>query len=94
MKLLRNPRPTADDLCDICGRPYAHLHEVYFGKNRQISIREGFQVRLCEYHHEDHRAGVHHNKALDDHYKQITQAKYEETHTREEFRKLIGKSYL
>lgn len=35
----------------FCGKPYAERHEVFGGSNRQISIREGFQLDLCPEHH-------------------------------------------
>ena len=39
-------------------------------------------------------SGVHFNRALDLALKVECQRKFEETHTREEFMKLIGKNYL
>lgn len=48
----RNPIPTATDYCEICGKPYASLHEVFFGTaNRKKSIQHGMQIRLCYEHH-------------------------------------------
>jgi hypothetical protein len=38
--------------------------------------------------------GVHFNKKLDLKIKQLAQAKFEETHTREDFRAAFGKSWL
>ena len=38
--------------------------------------------------------GVHFNMSLDRYMKRWAQKKYEETHTREEFLKLIGRNYL
>lgn len=38
--------------CVICGQLGAERHELFGGPNRQISIREGFQVDLCRSHHE------------------------------------------
>jgi hypothetical protein len=37
--------------CLYCGQSGAERHEVFGGSNRQISIREGFQVDLCAEHH-------------------------------------------
>ena len=38
--------------CMYCGTAYAERHEVFPGSgNRQISIREGFQVDVCSAHH-------------------------------------------
>ena len=38
--------------------------------------------------------GIHFNKELDLKIKKLCQKKYEETHSREEFIKLIGKNYI
>ena len=62
-----------------------HRHHIYFGTpNRKIS----------EDWHNGAEYGVHFNRDLDLKLKRECQEKYEETHSREEFRKLIGKSYL
>ena len=38
-----------DDLsvCIICGKPKDHLHEVFFGSNRQNSMRYGLVIPVC-----------------------------------------------
>lgn len=83
-----------DDLkhCYICTQkglrdiPKDDLHEIYGGSNRKRSIKNGFVVPLCRKCHQD-------NKILK--FLQIfVQKEYEKTHTREEFIKLIGKSYI
>lgn len=89
-KAKNNPKPTVNDRCIICGEPYACLHEVFFGKNRQISIKHDFQVRLCNYHH----IKAHANKDLNLSFKKNAQQIYEIKHTREEFMKLIGRNYI
>lgn len=45
--------------CDI------HIHEVYFGRNRQKSIEDGCCVYLCGKHHNMSKDGVHYNHKLD-----------------------------
>lgn len=80
--------------CYICGSPYVHLHHIYPSGNRKISDKNGFTVYLCPKHHNMSNEGVHFNKALDLYFKQICQMEYEKTHSRDDFRKLIGKSYL
>lgn len=52
-KILKNPKPTAEDRCIYCGTVYASLHEVFEGKNRQNSIKYHLQVRLCITCHKD-----------------------------------------
>lgn len=71
-------------------------HHIYAGKNRKISDREGFWVWLLPYWHTGCNEAVHcrDGAALDLELKRDCQRKFEETHTREEFRALIGKSYL
>ncbi len=66
------------------------------GKNRKISDRHGFWVWLTgEYHNQDNVLGVHFNNTeLKEKLQRECQAKFEETHSRKEFMKLIGKNYL
>ena len=71
-------------------------HHIFFGTaNRKISEKQGFKVWLTS---EEHRGtyGVHgkYGRDLDIKLKRDAQRKYEETHTREDFIKLIGKNYL
>lgn len=82
------------DKCYFCGRPRQAIHEVYFGKNRQISIQNDFCVGLCHEHHNMSNNSVHFNIEMDMLLKRLYQEEYEKTHTREEFVRLIGKSYL
>lgn len=89
-----NPIPTADDLCWICGTAYAATHEIFFGKNKQLSIKYGMQVRLCTKHHTASPTGVHHNKQLDTQLKRMAQRNFEELHSRETFKRIFGKNYL
>lgn len=95
-KAKNNPRPTAEDYCVVCGKPYAALHEIFGGKNRQLSIKYGLQVRLCEEHH--NRPGgmnPHHNKAVNDKLKREGQMKFESLYgSREDFIRIFGKNYL
>lgn len=75
---------------------YLEEHHIFFGTaNRKISEKQGFKVWLTS---EEHRGtyGVHgkHGRNLDIKLKRDAQRKYEETHTREDFIKLIGKNYL
>ena len=71
-------------------------HHIFKGANRKISEQQGFKVWLC---HNCHTGtdGVHgkngHNKDM--HLKKIAQENYEDLgHSTEQFRQLIGKSYL
>lgn len=83
------------DKCFFCGRPAECIHEVYFGSaNRQISIENGFCVGLCHKEHNMSNNSVHYNRNMNLELKRVYQKEYEKDHTREEFIKLIGKSYL
>lgn len=62
------------------------LHEVYGGANRKRSILNGLVVPLCRKHHQ--------NEEILSELKVATQRMYEVNHTRDEFIKLIGKSYI
>ena len=98
-----------DGTCYICSRLHGDYriklteeHHIFYGSaNRKVSETEGFKVDLCRRHH-NYEWGccpeaVHHNPTgagMDLWLKQEAQRKYEETHSREEFMKLIGKNYL
>jgi hypothetical protein len=89
--------------CFICRNNYdvettrgLHEHHIFEGTGRRKqSEKYGLKVYLCYRHHNmDSDFGVHYQKALDLELKQLAQRKFEETHTREEFREHFIKSYL
>ena len=94
-KTKNNSRPTIDDRCYFTGKPYAELHEVFFGtKNRQNSIKWGMQIRLCP---ELHRIGpnaVHNNRDFDIYLKKMFQKKFEEQYGHKKFMEVFGANYL
>lgn len=72
-------------------------HHIFYGTGkRPISEKYGFKVWLCAWHHTQSPLSVHlkPNRGNDLKLKMDCQKKYEENHTREEFIKLIGRSYL
>ena len=81
--------------CYICHTTAnLQLHHCYFGTaNRKLSDQDGCVVYLCVDHHTG-IIGVHHNRDLDLALIQMAQKKFEETHTRDEWRALFTKSYL
>jgi len=83
------------DYCIVCGRPHPHKHEVFFGeKQRKHSIEHGLVLPLCYIHHEGND-GPHLNRKTDLHYKEVAQRVWEsKCGSREEFRRIFGKSYL
>ncbi len=81
--------------CYICGaKENIHIHEIYFGKNRQNSMKYGCCVPLCFHHHNGSKHAVHYDKYLDDLLKEECQIKFEKEHSREEFISIFKKSYL
>lgn len=82
--------------CYFCRFTYnLHLHHIFGGTaNRKQSEKYGFKVFLCGFHHNMSNEGVHFNRELDLKLKRECQRKFEETHSREEFMKIIGKNYL
>ena len=74
--------------CEYCHKYSDRLdpHEVYGGSNRKRSIKNKFVALLCRNCHDD-------NKVIEE-LKKKYQKEYEKKHTREEFIKLIGKSYI
>lgn len=83
--------------CYVCGQQLGlHIHEVFFGKNRQKSIEDGCCLYLCGKHHNLSKEGVHLDHNLDLRLKQEMQKKYMEVYgkTIEEFIKRYGRNYL
>lgn len=80
--------------CYVCGSPYVEQHHIFFGTaNRRKSDEYGFIIPLCAEHHRGDR-GVHFNKQLDRHLKQMAQRQFEETRDRADFIRIFGRSYL
>jgi len=97
-KSVNNKMPTIDDICSYpgCNRPYAHNHEIFFGKGvRQISIKYKLQVRLCyEHHNMPGGDNPHFNKQIDTQLKQMAQKQFEEEYSHDLFMKLFNQNYL
>lgn len=84
-----------EKVCFICGTTYnLELHHIYRGAYRKASDRYGLVVWLCNPHHTGNQ-GVHNGNVIVDKYlKQLGQRKFEENHSREEFIRHFGHSYL
>lgn len=77
--------------CYFCGRHDVELHHCIHGtSNRKNADKYGLTIWVCREHHDL----IHHNRAFDLATIQMAQAKFQETHTEEEFRKIFGKSWL
>lgn len=71
-----------------------HKHHIFGGPNRRISEANGFWIYLVPRLHNMSNEGVHFNRDLDLKIKRECQRRFEEAHTREDFIRLIGRSYL
>ena len=82
--------------CFICkDTRVLHKHHIFGGiGRREMSEHFGCWVYLCPRHHNMSDIGVHFNKPLDLSLKRMCQAKFEETHTRAEWHRYFGRSYL
>lgn len=82
--------------CFITGQTEGlHKHHIFYGTgNRQVSEENGFWVWLSPEWHNMSDHGVHFDKDFDEYLKVLCQQRFEETHTRDEFMKLIGRNYL
>lgn len=90
--------------CYYTGKPYAERHEIFGGPNRQISIREGFQVDLCpELHRELHANQTDWAKRENRYWREKYQREYEEklkaagstpAEARRAWMQLIGRNFL
>ena len=84
--------------CIVCGSTLdLHRHHIFegFGR-RQISEKHGCWCYLCSKHHNaSSKYGIHFNKMLDLHVKQMCQKAWEEKHgSRDEFIRLFTRSYI
>lgn len=95
----RNKSIITEDLsrCFLCGTTNnIHIHEVFFGKNRQSSIKEHLYVGLCGEHHNLSNNSVHHNHEIDLKLKRYAEKIWlvKNKKTIEDFIKIFGKNYL
>lgn len=81
--------------CCVCGsKTNINKHEIFYGRNRQNSIKYGLVIPLCLHHHTGNN-GIHYNQKLNTYYKQLAQKKWESIYgNREIFIKLFGKNWL
>lgn len=78
------------DHCILCGKKKDNLHEVFFGRNRLLSIKYGIVIPLCiECHRE-----IHKNKELQDVWHKKGQVLFDETYPELNFVKIFGINYL
>lgn len=82
--------------CFICKNPYSlECHHIYPGSaNRKKSEKTGLKVWLCHDHHTGGPDAVHNNPRVMRWLKETGQAAFEKTHSREEFMRIFGRTYL
>ena len=79
------------DVCLLCDRPAEHTHHLIFGTaGRKLADEDGLTAPLC---HECH-AFIHTNSKGARMSKIIGQMAYEKDHTRQEFMKRYGRSFI
>lgn len=85
-----------DDRCYLCRMAVGtETHHVFPGNpNRKHSDQDGLTVRLCRRCHDDVHFNKDKSKELMDRLRREGQEAYELTHTREEFMKRYGRSWL
>lgn len=82
--------------CWVCGYTMElERHHIFYGSaNRKLSEKWGCWCWLCHEHHTGN-TGIHFNPDLDDILKKYAQERFEALcGTREDFRRIFGKSYL
>lgn len=84
----RDKNIVKEGICGFCGKYSKRLdpHEIFGGSNRKRSIKNKFVKLICP--------ECHSNEAIINQLRIDTQREYMKTHTKEEFIRLIGKSYL
>lgn len=81
--------------CFLCHTTnWLENHHIFGAANKKNSEKYGLMVYLCHYCHNEPPNGVHHNAENMSKLRATAQAKFEETHTREEFMSIFGKNYL
>jgi len=83
--------------CYRCrSRSNIHIHEVFYGKNRQKSIEDGCCVYLCGRHHNQSNEGVHFNHNFDIELKKVMELRWLKYYnkSKEEFIARFGKNYI
>ena len=75
--------------CIICVKKRDNLHEVFFGRNRQLSIKYGLVIPLCIECHQE----IHKNKKLQDIWHKKGQDIFETYYPDLDFLKIFRQNY-
>ena len=76
--------------CYICKQPKWDLHEIFAGRNRQVSMKYGLVIPVCRKCHEM----IPKNKTLMQFLHKVGQKAFEKEYKSENFIQVFGKSYL
>ena len=86
---------TVPGRCYLCRRRVpTERHHIFEGSRRHISEENGFVVDLCPMCHREGPQAVHKNADVARQLKAHCQYVFEQTHSREEWMRLIRKNYL
>jgi hypothetical protein len=88
-----NPVPTYESKCEVCYKPYSETHEIFFGNDRQLSIKHGLQILLCNEHHQG-KFGPHQCRQRDIELRQQGQMWFEKLYGHDEFMRVFRRNYL
>lgn len=83
--------------CIECGRKGTiNLHEIFYGRNRQNSIKYGLVIPLCqaEHHNQFDCKGIHFDKALCDKWHKLGQEAFEKEYQDLDFISIFKRNYL
>ena len=88
-----------DDLttCIECGRKgQINLHEIFYGRNRQNSIKYGLVIPLCqaEHHNQFQSKGIHFDVELCEKWHRLGQEAFERKYPDLDFVSIFRKNYL
>ena len=76
--------------CYICGAKKEDLHEIFAGRNRQLSMKYGLVIPICRKCHKM----IPKDKTLNEKLHKVGQKAFKKTYKKENFIKIFGKNYL
>ena len=78
------------DKCYICGAKKEDLHEIFAGKNRQMSMKYGLVIPVCRKCHKM----IPKDKTLNEKLHKVGQKAFEKKYKTENFIQVFGRNYL
>ena len=82
--------------CIICGKSPVNKHEIFYGRNRQNSMKFGLVIPLCteEHHNQVGKTGIHFDIELCAEWHKKGQIAFEETYPDLDFVSIFRKNHL